>query len=213
MMNTDELITLLANGDARPPAIPTRRILALLAVGILVSFALMALLLGVRNNLLQVFALPAFWMKFLFVLALACIGWRLAARLSLPGRRSAAIAALLAAPLAIIWSIAALSLLQADPLERGELFWGSTWRVCPFLIAGLSLPIFIAVLRAMRELAPTRLRLAGATAGLTAGATAAAVYCLHCPEMAAPFVGFWYVLGMLIPTAVGALIGPRVLRW
>ncbi|HWT72548.1 MAG TPA: NrsF family protein, partial [Oxalicibacterium sp.] len=38
-------------------------------------------------------------------------------------------------------------------------------------------------------------------------------YCLHCPELAAPFVGFWYVLGMLIPTAAGALLGPRVLRW
>jgi hypothetical protein len=31
--------------------------------------------------------------------------------------------------------------------------------------------------------------------------------------MTAPFIGFWYVLGMLIPTAIGALIGPRVLRW
>ena len=65
----------------------------------------------------------------------------------------------------------------------------------------------------MKELAPTRLRLAGATAGLAAGSAAALVYCLHCPELAAPFVGFWYVLGMLIPAAAGALIGPRLLRW
>jgi hypothetical protein len=31
--------------------------------------------------------------------------------------------------------------------------------------------------------------------------------------MAAPFLGIWYLLGMLIPAAVGALIGPLVLRW
>jgi hypothetical protein len=31
--------------------------------------------------------------------------------------------------------------------------------------------------------------------------------------MEAPFLAFWYLLGMLIPTAVGALIGPHVLRW
>ena len=36
---------------------------------------------------------------------------------------------------------------------------------------------------------------------------------LHCPEMAAPFVAVWYLLGMLIPAAVGALIGKRLLRW
>lgn len=212
-MNTDNLINMLASGDTRPPTVPMQRNFALVASSVLGSFALMALFLGVRSNLLEVLALPAFWMKFLFVVALACIGWRLTARLALPARRTGVVAALLGLPLAIIWGLAAISLMHAAPGQRGELFWGSTWRVCPFLIAGLSAPIFVAVLHAMRELAPTRLRLAGAAAGLTAGAIAAAVYCLHCPEMTAPFVGFWYVLGMLIPTAVGALVGPHALRW
>lgn len=212
-MKTDDLINMLASGDARPPAAPTQRILALVAFSVLGSFALMALFLGVRSNLAQVLAMPAFWLKFLFVIALACIAWRVTARLSSPGLRAGAMAALLALPLLLIWSMAAMMLMHATPGARSELFWGSTWRVCPFLIAGLSVPIFAAVLHALRELAPTRLRIAGAAAGLTAGAAAAAVYCLHCPEMAAPFVGFWYVLGMLIPTVVGALIGPRVLRW
>ncbi|HCN91143.1 MAG TPA: anti-sigma F factor, partial [Oxalobacteraceae bacterium] len=27
------------------------------------------------------------------------------------------------------------------------------------------------------------------------------------------FIGFWYLLGILIPAGIGALIGPRVLRW
>jgi hypothetical protein len=66
---------------------------------------------------------------------------------------------------------------------------------------------------AMRELAPTRLRLAGAGTGLLAGSLGALVYSLHCPESAAPFIAFWYLLGMLIPTALGALLGPRLLRW
>lgn len=39
------------------------------------------------------------------------------------------------------------------------------------------------------------------------------VYCLHCPEMEAPFLGFWYLIGMLILTAIGAMLGPRRLRW
>lgn len=50
-------------------------------------------------------------------------------------------------------------------------------------------------------------------AGLLAGSTATLAYCLHCPEMQVPFWGAWYLLGMLVPTLVGALAGPRLLRW
>jgi hypothetical protein len=39
------------------------------------------------------------------------------------------------------------------------------------------------------------------------------VYALHCPEMAAPFLGIWYVLGMAIPAVLGAAVGSRMLRW
>lgn len=36
---------------------------------------------------------------------------------------------------------------------------------------------------------------------------------LHCTEMQAPFLAVWYVLGILIPTGAGALLGSRLLRW
>jgi hypothetical protein len=36
---------------------------------------------------------------------------------------------------------------------------------------------------------------------------------LHCPELGAPFIAVWYVIGMFIPALAGALLGPRVLRW
>ncbi|ABR90139.1 Uncharacterized conserved protein [Janthinobacterium sp. Marseille] len=212
-MKTDDLINMLASGDIKPQPIPILRIATHITLGLLVTIALMMTFLGVRENLLQVLMLPAFWMKFIFVIALASIGLIAARRLSSPGGKTNRVPAMLAVPIVIIWSIAAVSLMTAAPGERAELFWGDTWKACPFVISGLSIPIFIAILSAMRELAPTRLRLAGAAAGLTAGAAAAAVYCLHCPEMAAPFVGFWYLLGILIPALIGTLIGPRALSW
>ena len=55
--------------------------------------------------------------------------------------------------------------------------------------------------------------LAGAAAGLLSGTGGALIYTLHCTEMAAPFLAIWYLLGILIPAAVGALLGPRLLRW
>jgi hypothetical protein len=112
-----------------------------------------------------------------------------------------------------MWILAAVTLAGAQRELWDEMVFGRTWRSCPLLIALLSVPLFVAVVWAMKGLAPTRLRLAGAAAGLLAGAAGALIYCLHCPELAAPFVGTWYLLGMLIPTSVGALLGPWLLRW
>jgi hypothetical protein len=39
------------------------------------------------------------------------------------------------------------------------------------------------------------------------------VYSLHCREMGVPFLGTSYLLGILLPAAIGAIIGPRLLRW
>jgi hypothetical protein len=106
-----------------------------------------------------------------------------------------------------------VTLAAASPQDRAQLILGDTAGVCPFLIALLAAPLLIALLWVMRSLAPTRLRWAGAASGFAAGAIGAFIYTLHCPELAAPFLGIWYLLGMLIPTAIGAWLGPRLLRW
>jgi len=157
--------------------------------------------------------LPMFWIKLAFVAGIAAASLFAALRLSCPGVRLAWVPGALAAPVLAMWLLAAIALLRADAAQRAVLFFGDTWDVCPFLITMLSVPAFVAAMWAMKGLAPTRLRLAGAAAGLLAGALGALVYCLHCPEMGAPFIAFWYLLGMLIPAAAGALLGPRLLRW
>jgi hypothetical protein len=215
-MKTDDLIAMLASGPdvaAAPPPGARWRAIATLGAGLLASVALMALLLGVRPNLDQLAQLPDFWIKVGFVACLCLAGWQASRRLCVPGAATRALPLLVAMPVLLMWALGAVIVQEAPPEQRAELFWGATWRSCPLLIAMLALPILAAVLRLMRELAPTRLRLAGAAAGLASGALAALVYCLHCPELAASFVGFWYVLGMLAPTAVGAAIGPKVLAW
>lgn len=213
-MKTDDLIDMLASGpDVAVAARPARASLPPLLAGLLASIAIMLAVLGPRPDLGQAEMLPAFWIKLVFSVALAVAGWLAARRLSAPGARIAVLPLWLGAPVLLIWSMAGVALLEAAPGARAALFWGETWRYCPLLIALMSLPVFAAALRVMRGQAPTRLRLAGATAGFAAGAAAAAVYCIHCPEMSTVFVGFWYLLGMLVPAALGALIGPRVLAW
>jgi len=213
-VKTGELVDFLATGtEAVDPRQRARRYLAGVAAGCLVATLLTAGALGLHPKLLQEAFVPMFWVREAFCVALGAAGLACVVRLSLPGVRLGLAPAALAASVIVMWMLAAASLIVAAPQQRADLIFGQTASVCPLLIALVSVPLFIAMIWTMRGLAPTRLRLTGAAGGFAAGALAALVYTLHCPELAAPFLGIWYVLGMLIPTAVGAALGPRLLHW
>lgn len=213
-MRTDDLVAMLAAGAvAVQPNQAVRRYATALVLGALGAAILMITLIGARPDIAAAVLLPMFWVKVAFVACIAAASWLAALRLSRPGMRLAWVPAALAAPVLAVWLLAAVVLARADAAQRAGLFFGDTWTSCPFLVAMLSAPVFVAVMWAMKGLAPTRLRLAGAAAGLLSGAVGALVYSVHCPEMEAPFIGFWYLLGMLIPTVIGALLGSRLLRW
>lgn len=213
-MKTDELISLLAAGEGpvERHALAKRLGVALLG-GVACALLLIVAIYGVRSDLAEVVRMPLFWAKVALPCSLALLGIGLTQRLARPGVKGGALWLLLGLPLVLVWVGAAISLAGAPVEARADLIFGRTWRTCPLHIALLSAPSFIAVFWALRGLAPTRLRQAGAAGGLLAGATATLVYCLHCPEMGVPFWGVWYLLGMLLPTVLGALLGPRLLRW
>jgi hypothetical protein len=169
--------------------------------------------LGLRPDLAAAVWLPMFWVKLAVPLLLFVIATIAAMRLARPGVALGNMARAVAIPVAAIWILSAVVLFAANPGERSALLLGQSWSVCPLNITMLSLPLFAGAFRAMRNLAPTRLLQAGAFSGLLAGSAGACVYCLHCPEMAPPFIGTWYLAGIAIPALAGALLGPRILRW
>ncbi|WP_283181557.1 NrsF family protein [Pseudomonas svalbardensis] len=65
---------------------------------------------------------------------------------------------------------------------------------------------------ALRGLAPTNLTLSGACGGLLASAMARLQIPYTAPRRKYHFLG-GYLLGMLVPTVLGALLGRRWLRW
>jgi hypothetical protein len=156
---------------------------------------------------------PMFWVKLLFPLAVAGAGLVAVHRLARPGVAAGAAAVAAVAPVLLLWALAALVWGGAAPEERAALLWGQTWQSCVFSIALMAGPLLLAVLWVLKGMAPTRPAWAGAAAGALAGGVGAAVYALHCPELAAPFLAVWYVAGIALVTAVGALVGARCLRW
>ncbi|MDA8095223.1 MAG: DUF1109 domain-containing protein [Betaproteobacteria bacterium] len=213
-MKTDDFVELLARDTGPVQAdMGTRRFALAIGVGALCAALLMVGVLGLNPALAAYTRLPNFWAKVVFVTTLAGISLLVARRLARPGVGLGRLPIALAVPVLAMWAGGILVLVTSTPAERVEAFFGQTWKVCPFLIAMLSAPVFVGVVWAMKGLAPTRLRLAGGAAGFLSGAVGAVVYCLHCPELGLPFVGCWYLLGILIPTGIGALLGERLLRW
>ncbi|RPH43063.1 MAG: DUF1109 domain-containing protein [Burkholderiales bacterium] len=215
-MATDALIARLAQDAApvRPAAIGARFALALVLALPLTTILMAAVPgFGLRPDLSAVLSGSPDLPKHLFTLAMLAAAWFACTRLARPGASLRGVSGAVGLPVAAMLALAVAALVTAAPQARAALLLGETWTSCAASIALLSLPAFAGAIVAMRGLAPTRLGLAGAAAGLFAGAAGAAVFALHCTEAAAPFVAVWYLLGMAVPTAAGALAGPRLLRW
>lgn len=213
-MTTDDLIAALSR-DLRPTprGAVGWRLVAGVVGGALAAAVIVALTLGFRPDLTIVMQARAFWMKSGYTVSLALIALYAVARLARPDAKRLDWLLLLMLPVLILAGIGATELSATPRTEWLAMWLGKTWTKCPGLVLMLAIPVFLGLLWSFRRLAPTRLRATGAVAGLAAGAVAATVYCLHCPEVSALFVLTWYSLGIGLAAAIGALLGPRLLRW
>lgn len=213
-MRTEDLVALLA---ARVEPVDVRharrRLLVSWAAGMTVSVLLLAAVLRFNPELPHETLIGMFWVRAGYCASLALMALVAVRRLGRPGARLSLVPLGLALPVVGMWLLASIVLLRAPARDRAALLFGHTALVCPWLITLLAAPFLLALIWALRGVAPTRLRLAGAAAGFAAGAAGALVYTLHCPELAPPFFAIWYLLGMLIPAGLGACLGPRLLRW
>ena len=213
-MNTEQLIAALS---ADVPKVPRRalamRITTGIALGCVGALALVVAMLGIRPDLGAAMQGFAFWMKSVYCLSLGAGAAYAVTRLGRPGPGSLRGLWLLAAPVLVLAGIGIGELARTPTAEWTSLWLSGSWRECPWFVLSLSVPVFVGLLWSFRRLAPTRLRAAGAAAGLAAGGFAATIYCLHCGEVSAVFVLVWYTLGIALAAGLGALLGPRLLRW
>ena len=211
--STDDLIDGLADRlvPVRAKLLELRLTIAV-AGGAIVVLALVAGLVGLRPDLQSATADSDFWVKLVYTGGIALVALAASRRLARP-EVSGINPAYFAVPVGALALLALFELTTAPVDERNALIFGDTWRECPVLIAALSVPLLAILLRLFAGFAPQRPRLTGAVIGLAAGATTAMLYSLHCPETAMTFLLLWYSAGIAIIAAIGAIVGPRVLRW
>jgi len=214
MINTQQLIEALSSDVPRV----TRRALAQrvgfgIVAGCLVTLVLVITVLGIRPDLQVALYGFSFWMKWTYTIALGVGAGHAVTRLARPIPGSLRGLWALTVPVFILAGVGIGELARTPPDHWLAMWLGQRGLTCPWLLLTLAAPIFVGLLWSFRQLAPTRLRAAGAAAGLAAGAWAATLYCLHCPETSALFVLTWYSLGIILAAGAGAVLGPRLMRW
>jgi hypothetical protein len=212
-METEQLIrTLAADNPHRARPVGLILTLALLAAAPL-SVAIFMMALGVRPDVMTAMHNPFFDLKFLITLALAVSAIVVSLHLSRPEASLKGWGWLLLIPVGIIAAGIGSEMMMPQRLPMMTRLIGSNSRICMTAIPLLSLPLLAGALIGLRHGAPARPALAGAIAGLISAGLAATLYAAHCTDDSPLFVATWYPIATAMVTAVGALIGARVLRF
>ena len=212
-METEQLIRTLAADNphhARPVGL-------LLTFGLLaaapVSVAMFMMALGVRPDVMTAMHNPFFDMKFVVTLAMAISAVAVSLHLSRPEASLRRWGWLLLIPAAILALEIGSEMMMPQRLPMMTRLIGSNSRTCMTAIPLMSLPLLVAALIGLRSGAPARPGVAGAIAGLLSAGLAATLYASHCTDDSPLFVATWYTIATALVTAVGALVGSRVLRF
>ena len=216
-MNTDTLIELLS-ADVQPVSRGRfeRTLLLSVAMGGMAAFGVMLVTVGPRYDVASLPYLEWSAVKLLFALSVVGATMPVLIRSARPGPGSVTRALPLLFPFVAV-GVAALAerLLGSTEPWRTMLRGATTMSParCLLCIIGFSAIALVALIRALREGAPSRPGVCGALAGLVAGGVGAAAYALACNSDSVPFVAFWYSAAIALCGALGALLGSRLLRW
>ena len=211
-MKTDDLITMIATQAGPAPKVSvTNRLVPAGIGGGLIAAAIVLGVLGLIPG--DMFSEPGPWIKIGYASTLAITAGWLFARLGKPGASGKQATSAVVGVVIIMLMAGVLSYLGTPASERAAALLGHSWLVCPWAILALSLPVMAGAFWAMRGFAPTDLTAAGAACGLFSGSVAALAYALACTEPAAPFIAVWYTLGIALCGVLGAVLGPKLLRW
>jgi hypothetical protein len=211
-MKTNDFIQALAADLPTKPLRTSHAIASALATSLPFAVALLYGL-GVRGDFWHALTDPRFVFKFVFTLSAVAVGVWLALHLSRPIDNRTSLKRALGLVAAVLIAGVGTELMALPKSGWMPALVGDAALQCVVLIPLLSAAPLAAVMYAMKVGAPASPGLAGAAGGLLSGALGATLYATHCVNDSPLFVAVWYVLGILVVTALGSLLGSRILRW
>jgi len=212
-MDTDQLIkTLAADNAHRARPVSFVLMLAMLAAAP-VSLLMFFTELGVRPDVMTAMRNPFFDLKFAVTLALAISAITVCLHLSRPEASLRGFGWYLFIPAGLLVAGISGEMMMPQRMPVMTRLVGNNSKVCLTAIPLLSLPLLAAALFGLRHGASARPAVAGAIAGLASAGLAATLYASHCTDDSPLFVATWYTIATALVTAIGALIGSRVLRF
>ncbi len=212
-MKTSDLIDMLSATVEPIHGRVWRTIVIALAAGAVVATGAMLAVLGIRPDLWDTGRLVSVGAKIAFALGIVALASIYLNWFAHPGGERRAPVTLTMLPFVAILALAAISVLSTPSRHWQTMLLGNDWPECLLSIPLIAIVPFALLVWAMRQMAPTDLRRAGALTGLAAGGVSAAAYALHCNDDSLPFVALWYGGTIALCTVAGALFGPRLLRW
>ncbi len=212
-MKTDDLINAIAQ-DAGARATPmARRLAAATGAGCALAGLALAGTIGVRPDIWSALVTWRFDAKLLSVAAVLAGALGAARQLARPEADTRGTLVYAALPVLVLILAVGAELVSTPAATWGTRAIGSNAQLCLVAILSLALAPLVVLLGTMRTGATHAPGLAGAVVGLLAGTIGALFYAIHCPDDSPLFVALWYTPPILALTAIGALVGKRVLRW
>jgi len=213
-MKTDELINMLgANLEPVKGGELRNTLMIALAVGAVSASCLMLAIFGLPADALGGGYSGFKAVALVFTLGLVSAGGSQLFRSARPGEPGRKVLILIGLLFFAILSAGLVALVLAHPAAWSGMIFGPQWAACLTCIPLFAVAPFASLIWALRKGAPTDLMRTGAIAGLVAGALGAAVFAFHHPGGSVPFIALWYGGSILLCALVGAILGPRLLRW
>jgi len=213
-MKTDDLINLLGtNIEPVKDGQLRNTLLVALAAGAATALCLMLLFLGAPDEILGGQYRSLKFLGLIFTFSLIASGTHFLLKAARPGNSNRKPLIFIGLLFFSIVSAGVIALMLSHPSSWGGMIFGPQWAACLVCIPLFSIAPFVSLIWALRKEAPTNLAWTGAVAGIVAGALGAAAYTLHQPAGSIPFIVIWYAGPIAVFAIVGAVLGPKLLRW
>jgi hypothetical protein len=216
-VNTDRLIDLLsANLEPVSRVRLGRMLLVVTLTGGVAAFTLMLWTVGPRADLGSTIHIAWTAGKLCFAISVTATAAHVLLKSMRPGLEKETRLALLFVPFFAATAAALVMLFFVTPQTWSLMLRGATSvspARCLLCIVFFAAIPFAALVWALRQGAPTRLRLSGAIAGIVAGGLGAAAYAFACTSDTIPFIAVCYGAAIALCAFIGSQLGPRLTRW